>query len=130
MSPSPSLYERIGDQRIRLVIAEFYRRAFTDGIIGHFFFRKDLADITAKQTAFAIAMLGGPRGYKGKPLEAIHRPLPIRAPHFGRRQQLMREVLAEQCVPEDLQEAWLDLEESLRPLILTGPGNASTAPRG
>ncbi len=115
---SPSLYQRLGDETIRRAIAEFYRRAFTDGIIGHFFFQKDLADITAKQTAFAIAMLGGPRGYRGKPLEAVHRPLPIRAPHFGRRQQLMKEVLAEQGVAPELRDAWLALEESLRPLIL------------
>jgi hemoglobin len=113
-----SLYERIGDELIRKAITEFYRRAETDGIIGHFFFNKDVRDITEKQITFATAMLGGPRRYKGKPLGPAHANLDLRGPHFDRRQVLMAEVLTEMGVADELRDGWMELEERLRPLIV------------
>lgn len=113
-----TLYDKIGADTIVRAITTFYERAFTDMIIGHFFFEKDRADITAKQIAFATAMLGGPRNYRGKPLGLAHNDLDIRPPHFGRRQVLMAEVLDELGLAPELRDAWLELEESLRPLIL------------
>jgi hemoglobin len=113
-----SYYERIGAELIRQAITEFYRRAETDGIIGHFFFNKNLADIIAKQITFATAMLGGPRVYKGKPLGPAHASLDLRGPHFDRRQVLMAEVLTEMGLADELRDAWMELEERLRPLIV------------
>lgn len=104
---------------IREAITEFYRRAFADGIIGHFFFDKDRDEITAKQIAFAIALLGGPKNYRGQPLGPLHQALAIRRPHFDRRQVLMAEVLDEQGLDPSLRDAWLVLEEGLRQLIVT-----------
>jgi len=112
-----NLFEQIGAETIEKVITEFYIRAFDDGIIGHFFFEKDRLDITRKQIDFAVAMLGGPRLYSGKPLETAHEALNIRPPHFGRRQVLMANVLREVGVPEPAAAAWLELEERLKPLI-------------
>ncbi len=112
-----NLFEQIGSETIEKVITEFYIRAFDDIIIGHFFFGKDRLDITKKQIDFAIAMLGGPRNYNGKPLETAHEALSIRPPHFGRRQVLMADVLSECGVEEDLAKGWLTMEERLRPLI-------------
>jgi truncated hemoglobin YjbI len=80
--------------------------------------------ITRHQIAFATAMLGGPRGYRGRPLETVHHALAIRAPHFGRRQMLMREVLDEMGLAPELRDAWLAREEQLRPLIMR-PGSPS-----
>ena len=113
-----SLYERIGPETIRTSLAIFYERAFNDGIIGHFFFGKDRQHITEQQIAFATAMLGGPRLYRGKPLAAAHGALAIRAPHFMRRQVLLSEVLSELGLADDLRASWLALEEDLRPLII------------
>jgi truncated hemoglobin YjbI len=112
-----SLYDRIGEDFIRRAITEFYRRAETDGIIGHFFFGKDLPHIIAQQIDFASNMLGGPKVYRGKPLRAAHAQLRIGLPHFGRRQMLMAEVLKELALDAELAKAWLDLEEQLKPLI-------------
>jgi hemoglobin len=112
-----TLFEQIGAEIIEKVITEFYIRAFDDIIIGHFFFGKDRLDITKKQIDFANAMLGGPRQYSGKPLETAHESLSIRPPHFGRRQVLMANVLAELNVPEEAAKGWLAMEERLRPLI-------------
>lgn len=113
-----NIYEQIGPARVEQVITEFYRRAFSDVMIGHFFFHHDRETITKGQIAFATAMLGGPRLYKGRALEALHHPLPIRPPHFARRQVLMREVLVDVGVEESLAKAWLAMEERLKPLII------------
>jgi hemoglobin len=116
--PSP-LYEAIGDPVVRGVITEFYRRAFEDPIIGHFFFGKDREHITAQQIDFATNMLGGPMRYRGKSLHAAHEPFQIRGPHFARRQVLMRQVLDELTdLPESVKAAWLKLEDQLKPLIV------------
>jgi hemoglobin len=114
-----SLYDKIGAALIEQAIGMFYRRAFTDPIISHFFVNSDINHLIATQTTFAKAMLGGPKEYRGKPLATVHKVLPIRPPHFGRRQVLMAEVLDELGLDEDLKEAWLAMENNLKPLILS-----------
>lgn len=113
-----SLYEEIGEKALSEVITEFYKRAFNDPIIGHFFFNFDRLTLTRQQIDFARALLGGPNRYQGKPLRKAHRPFMIRQPHFGRRQVLMKEVLEESALAQNLQAAWLAKEERLKPLIL------------
>jgi hemoglobin len=114
-----TLYEDIGEETLRTVITEFYKRAFADPIIGHFFFHFDRHHLTEQQIDFARALLDGPQRYQGKPLKAAHAPFDIRKPHFGRRQVLMREVLDDYGVAPRLRDAWLEREERLKPLILS-----------
>lgn len=118
-----SLYDQvtkaIGQDKIPEIVRSFYERAFFDGIIGHFFIQHDHEELIRKQTNFTIAMLGGPTKYSGRPLAAVHKNLKIKPAHFGRRQVLMRNVLAEFNVPQDLTKAWLELEEKIRPLIVS-----------
>lgn len=115
-----SLYARIGRPFIELAIAEFYQRAFSDGIIGHFFFTHDQAHLTAQQIEFVTGLLGGPGHYRGKPLPLAHAKLSIRPPHFARRQVLMAEVLRDLGLAEDLINAWLGREEQLRAFVMQG----------
>lgn len=117
--PSKTLYDLIGPAFIANAVAEFYRRAFADGMIGHFFFHSDINHITQEQITFVTAMLGGPQQYRGKPLKTAHKPFNIRKPHFGRRQVLMGEVLTELGLAEDLRTQWLAMEEQFRPVVLT-----------
>lgn len=117
--PSKTLYDLIGHAFIANAVAEFYRRAFVDGMLSHFFFHSDIQHITKEQTDFATAMLGGPQNYRGKPIKAAHAPFTIRPPHFGRRQVLMTEVLTDLGLAEDLKAQWLALEEQFRSKILT-----------
>lgn len=112
-----NLYEQIGQERLAKILTEFYVRAFTDPMIGHFFWHHDREHLTTQQIAFATNLLGGPRLYQGRPL-SIHLKLPIRPPHFARRQVIMREVMEELGLERELAEAWLALEERLRPQIL------------
>ncbi|MGE0172776.1 MAG: truncated hemoglobin [Oligoflexales bacterium] len=114
-----NLYDQIGPDFIVKAITSFYDKAFEDPIIGHFFMGKDKAALVQKQIDFASSMLGGPKNYRGRPLAAVHAELPIRPPHFGRRQVLMREVLEDLGLDKDLMESWLLLEQKLKPLILS-----------
>ena len=113
-----TLYEQIGDDIIREAITRFYDRAFADLFIGFIFMNFDKAHLVEMQIAFATAMLGGPKLYKGKPLKSAHLKLPLKNAHFDRRQVIMKEVLEELSLDVSLVKAWMDLEESLRPLIV------------
>ena len=115
-----TLFDQIGAAFIARAVSEFYERAFVDPIIGHFFFNRDRSHLVREQTAFATALLGGPRTYSGKPLLEVHQPLAIRPPHFGRRQVLMAEVLTDLGLDPDLKSQWLAREINLRPLIVRG----------
>ena len=108
-----NLYEQITEPIIKRAIEEFYKRAFVDPMICHFFVGKDILDITAKQQAFAIAMLGGPKNYQGRTLTDAHLPFTVKPPHFGRRQVIMKEVLNEMDIDSDATDAWLELEQNL-----------------
>lgn len=114
-----SLFDLIGEDKITLVITMFYERAFTDPIIGHFFFGRDRQHLTKQQIDFSFGLLGGPMRYRGKPLLHAHKVLAIRPAHFDRRQVLMAEVLAECGIAEATAQQWLLKEASLRPLILS-----------
>ncbi len=113
-----SLYDQIGHSFIAKAVAEFYSRAFLDVLIGHFFFNSDIAHITSQQIDFVSSMLGGPSSYRGKPIKLAHRPFSIRPVHFNRRQVLMREVLSDLGLAQDLRDAWLAAEEQFRPVII------------
>ena len=44
---SHTLYDQIGEEFIRRAIIEFYKRAFADMMIGHFFFGKNHDELAA-----------------------------------------------------------------------------------
>ncbi len=113
-----SLYDQIGHAFITKAVAEFYKRAFADVMIGHFFFKSDINHIITQQIAFVTAMLGGPSTYQGKPLKLAHKPFLIRPVHFNRRQVMMRDVLTDLGLAENLMDAWLAIEDQFRQVII------------
>lgn len=117
-----SLWESIGAEVVSGALEDFYRRAFEDGIIGHFFFGKDRDHITRQQIAFASGLLGGPLQYRGRPLGPLHQEFDIRPPHFRRRQVLLREVLSDWQVPDSYADAWLEREGLLEGLVVRKGG--------
>ena len=114
-----SLYEEIGDDLLREAITQFYDRAFSDLFIGFIFSSFDKAHLIEMQIAFATAMLGGPKLYQGKALRPAHMKLPLKNAHFDRRQVIMREVLEDLKLDKALVDKWMELEEGLRPLIIS-----------
>jgi truncated hemoglobin YjbI len=64
------LYEQIGEDSIIQVITEFYQKALSDPLIGHFFFNKNIEDITNKQIILASRLLRATHiKYQGKSLK-------------------------------------------------------------
>lgn len=122
-----SLFDQIGEEKIRSSIKSFYEKAFKDPMISHFFFGKDINHLIEMQFLFSASMLGSSKyTYSGKPMKKAHTGLPFKTPHFNRRKILLRETLLENNVNKDLVEAWLNLEEKFRPLIVTDSGDCST----
>ena len=119
-----TLFDRIGEATLVAAITRFYELAFVDPLLGHFFFGRDRAHLTQQQIDFTRSLFGGPTRYQGKPLLQAHRPLPIRAPHFARRQVLMADVLTELGVDLDVRRELLEREETLRPLIMSSAAHS------
>lgn len=121
------LFDVVGEAFIQRAIKEFYQRAVEDRIIGHFFFNSDLEQLIQKQIIFTAKLLGSKNHrYQGKPLTKAHKLLPLKNVHFARRQVLMGEVLYDLGLSEPLRNAWLGLEEDLRPLIVNSHSSCSS----
>ncbi|MBV9950130.1 MAG: group 1 truncated hemoglobin [Myxococcales bacterium] len=113
-------YERIGGEpAVRRVIRALYDRLLLDPIVGFLFAGRDLDHIVSEQVAFTCAFLGGPQRYTGKALPEAHAELPLLAGHFDRRHHLLGQVLAEQAVPNEVQELWLRVDSALRTSVLS-----------
>jgi hemoglobin len=75
-----TLFERVGEENLRLLVDRFYDLIFTNDQIAHLF-KTDKALIKEKQRLFLTQFLGGPALYSqqyGHPqLRARHLPHPI-----------------------------------------------------
>jgi len=112
-------YERIGGAEGLIAIFEdFVELIFSDFIIGFLFEGKDRRRILAKEVELAAMHLGGPRNYTGRPLDAVHKKLPINRGHFRRRMALLRKVLVAHQVDADVIERWIGHNEALVDQIL------------
>lgn len=103
----------------------FYEKCLYDPMISHFFMGVDHDQLVSAQFDFVSGLLGGPKAYRGKALTAAHGSMTIRPPHFLRRQRLLAETMAEVGLDAELSEAWLALEERLRPLIMNDAASCS-----
>jgi hemoglobin len=109
MSEQPSAYERIGaEPGVRRIIDEFVDRIFDDIMIGFFFRDANRDRIKELEFQHACEFLGGPQRYRGRPLREAHARHPIMGGHFGRRLQILRQVLAKHGVPGEIAQAWVD----------------------
>ena len=80
ISMEETLYEKLGEQNLALLVDRFYDRVFADERISHLF-KTDKESIKEKQRLFLTQFLGGPDLYSqryGHPrLRARHLPHPI-----------------------------------------------------
>jgi hemoglobin len=124
-------YEAIGgESRVRAVLRSLYDKLFDDPMVGFLFEGKDKHRIVEQQVVFTCSFLGGAHRYAGKPLPEAHAALPLLPGHFNRRHQLLKQVLSEQQVPDDVKREWLRIDESLRPSVLAAGAEARTKTRG
>ena len=108
-----------GRAAIEEMMRHFYDRLFDDVIIGFFFADSDKEALVQSQIAYVRANLGGRHGdYQGPPIRKAHADLPILSGHFDRRHQILAETLEAFDVPQHVREAWLDLDTSMREMVL------------
>lgn len=113
----------ISEEMINRLFIDFYSKAFTDGIIGHFFFGKDIHKIVEAQTSFTCSMLNlkASSTYRGRGLKEAHASLPpFKKVHLMRRRKLMEEVLDEHQIPKYWKSIWLKKELELESLVTSG----------
>lgn len=121
-----SLTEEVGGaERLEEMMRDFYRRVFDDVMIGFLFEGVDFEGIVRGQIEYARARLGNEKiDYTGAPIRRAHQKHPILVGHFDRRHEILKDVLREYEVPDHVFEAWVDLEQRLRDLVVRTGGEA------
>jgi hemoglobin len=117
------LFERIGEAKLRAVLADFYSRIFGDVMIGFMFEGKDRQHLIDREYEFTAHLLGAGVKYTGRPMRTAHGHLPIFGGHFERRMQILRETLRDHAVDPEVQRAWIDHSLALRPQITPDRGS-------
>lgn len=117
------LFDRIGADRLRAVIEDFYSRIFGDVMIGFLFEGKDRGRLVEMEYQFTAQLLGADLKYTGRSMREAHAHSPIFGGHFERRLQLLRETLRDHAVDPEVQQAWIDHTLSLRAQITPDKGS-------
>lgn len=117
-----ALFDQIGGDKLREVIADFYSRIFHDVMIGFLFIGKDRARLIDKEWEFVANLLGADVKYTGRPIREAHAKSPILGGHFERRLQILRETLADHDVAPEVQARWIDHTLALRPQVTADAG--------
>ncbi len=106
-----------GRDAVEGVVQAFIDRCVSDFVIGFLFSGSDRDRIVRHETEMALRMLGDDIPYTGRPLGAAHRPKRINQGHYRRRQAILRHVLVEQGLAEDVVELWVAHQERFRAAV-------------
>ena len=109
-----------GREGVERVVRAFIERCHADFIIGFLFEGTDAERTIRHETEMALRLLGDKVRYTGRPIGRTHAPKRINQGHYRRRQAILRTVLTEQGVPEDIAQAWLAHQESFRDVVTNG----------
>lgn len=123
MSTNNTLFDRIGGEKLRSLIEDFYERVFDDAMIGFLFVGKDKQRLIDKEWEFTAALLGGDVAYTGKPMRKAHARSPIMGGHFERRLQILKETMADHDVDDQVRERWIAHTLSLRSQVTGDKGS-------
>lgn len=119
VSAGQTFFERAGGEPgVRAAVTALYEQLFDDPMVGFLFAGHDRVRIVEQQIVFTSRMLGADVAYTGKPLPEAHLSSPILPGHFDRRHHVLRSVLEAQAMDPAAREAWLRLDQALRPVIL------------
>ena len=119
----PELFAKIGPEKLRAVIADFYDRVFSDVMIGFLFQGKRKQTLIDREYEFTANLLGGDVKYTGRPMRVAHAQSPIFGGHFERRLQILREAMRDHGVDPEVQQVWLDHSYALRDQITSDKGS-------
>lgn len=105
---SITLYERIGKERLSMLLDSFYDRVFTHSLIAPLFANSSRTEIQEKQLLFLSQFLGGPMGYTENygPPKMRQRHIPHRITPLAKDAWLacMKEAIEEQDWDDRLKE--------------------------
>ena len=120
----PALFARIGADKLRAVIADFYDRVFADVMIGFMFQGKDRRHLVDREYELTAKLLGAPGiTYTGRPMRSAHAQHTIFGGHFERRLQILRETMRDHGVDPAVQQVWIDHTNALRSQITRDKGS-------
>jgi truncated hemoglobin YjbI len=112
--------ERIGGlERLKTLCRAFVDREVADPIIG-FMFRNVNAELIAWHEFELAARQFGATDvpYTGGNLRTVHQKHKINRGHFRRRLAILRTVLTENGVPDDVIEVWLDHDRKFESAVV------------
>lgn len=118
------VYDKIGPDKLRAVITDFYARIFDDVMIGFLFIGKDRKRLIEKEIELSARFLGADVRYTGRPLREAHARVPIMGGHFDRRRQILEDTLAAHDVDPEVRETWIRHTLALREQVTTDPRGA------
>jgi hemoglobin len=125
----PELFDRIGEAKLRAVLADFYDRVFADVMIGFMFAGKDRAHLVEREYELTARMLGAPGvTYRGLPMRTAHGKHTIFGGQFERRLQLLKQTIADHGVDPDVARVWIEHTLALRPQITHDRGSECEDP--
>jgi hemoglobin len=123
MARSDRLFDRIGGDRLRAVLVDFYDRVFADVMIGFLFAGKDKQRLIDKEWEFTARFLGADVAYTGRSMPEVHAHVPILGGQFERRLQLLRNVLADHAIDPEVVDAWVAHTQALRAQVTSDKGS-------
>jgi hemoglobin len=104
---SETLYYRLGEENLKLLVDRFYDLVFANEQIAHLF-KNDKEEIKGKQKLFLTQFLGGPQLYSEKfghpKLRARHMPHPIMEKDATAWLYCMSQAIATLPVSEELKD--------------------------
>lgn len=101
--PTPTtLYEELGGQQaIKQVVDDFYKRVLADDTVKDFFAHTDMEKQRRHQSAFISYALGGPNKYTGRSMEKAHTGLNLQPEHFDAIALHLGEAVSEHGVSQE-----------------------------
>jgi hemoglobin len=118
-----NLFDKIGPDRLRAVVVDFYDHVFSDPMIGFHFAGKDKARLIEKEYELAARMLGADIPYTGRTMREVHSRIQILGGQFDRRLQILKNVLAAHAIDPEVQACWIDHTVAMRSQITADRGS-------
>lgn len=113
------IYDSLVDKTIVFQVSElFYEKVYKHPWISLYFKNTDQKFITQQQTDFVVGALGGPKNFSGRLPVHAHPHMLITEELFDLRKKLLTEAMEELKAPTDLKEAWLQLDEAFRSVLV------------
>ena len=115
------IYDKIGGQeRIELVVEDFYVRVLADDQLAGFFAETNMNRLKSKQAEFFAAALGAPKPYTGAPMKQVHRGRGITMHHFNLVAGHLGDALAAAGIPAETVTEILCAIAPLAPDVVSG----------